>query len=74
MKKKHPDWYHEDLNRLFHLLGEGAIKPRVFDRMPLERVQDALELVSQSTVIGKIILFADQPSGQGSCHEPPVSS
>jgi len=70
LKKKRPDWYLEDLNRLFHLLGEGTIKPRIFDRMPLERAQDALELVSQSAVIGKIILFADQARQQGDCHEP----
>jgi NADPH:quinone reductase-like Zn-dependent oxidoreductase len=59
MRKKHPDWYSEDLTRLFRLLSDGAIKPRVFDRMPLERARDALELLSQSAVNGKIILFAD---------------
>ena len=59
LRKQHPDWYSEDLARLFRLLGDGAIKPRVFDRMPLERAQDALELISQSAADGKIILFAD---------------
>lgn len=58
LRKKHPDWYSEDLNRLFRLLAEGAIKPRVFARMPLERAREALELLSQSAVNGKIILFA----------------
>ena len=59
LRKKHPDWYSEDLNRLFYSLSEGAIRPRIFDRMPLERAGDALELLSQSAPNGKIILFAD---------------
>ena len=59
LRKKHPDWYSEDLTRLFRLLGNGSIKPRVFDRMPLEQARSALELLSQSAVNGKIILFAD---------------
>lgn len=61
LRKKHPDWYAEDLGQLFRLLGDGAIAPRVFDRMPLEQVRDALELISQSAVTGKIILFTDPP-------------
>jgi NADPH2:quinone reductase len=60
LKKKYPNWYCDDVSQLFRLLGEGAIKPRVFDRMPLEQVQEALELVSRSAVTGKIILFAQQ--------------
>ena len=30
LKKEHPDWYKEDLGKLFQLLGEDKIKPLLF--------------------------------------------
>jgi NADPH:quinone reductase-like Zn-dependent oxidoreductase len=38
MKRKHPDWYRDDLARLFALLAAGRLKPVIADRLPLEEV------------------------------------
>jgi len=60
-RQEQPGWYSEDLEQLFRLLVAGALELRVFERLPLERAGDSLEMLSQTAVNGKIVLFADGP-------------
>jgi NADPH:quinone reductase-like Zn-dependent oxidoreductase len=57
MRKKHPDWFREDLMILFDLLAEGEIKPVIAGRMGLEDAARAHELVEQAAVPGRIVLI-----------------
>ncbi len=55
-RKKHPDWFRDDLCELFRLLSVRKIEPVVAKRMPLEEAARAHELVEHATVGGKIVL------------------
>jgi NADPH:quinone reductase-like Zn-dependent oxidoreductase len=56
LRNQHPDWFADDLNRLFELLSNSKIKPSIWKRMPLSEARHAHELIEQSKPIGKIIL------------------
>jgi NADPH:quinone reductase-like Zn-dependent oxidoreductase len=56
MKRRHPDWFREDLTKQIALLAEGKIKPIVAERLPLEEVARAHELLEHSQVQGKLVL------------------
>lgn len=61
-RRKHPDWFREDLGELFRLLASRRIEPVVAKRMPLEEAARAHELVEHATVRGKIVLIpGNQP-------------
>src|SRR5262245_65403327 len=47
MKRKHPDWYRDDLARLFALLAAGKLKPEITDRLPLEQAVDGQQRTGQ---------------------------
>lgn len=57
MRKRHPDWFVQDLTTLFDLLAEKKIKPVIWKRLPLSEARQAHELIEQSKPKGKIILF-----------------
>lgn len=57
LKNRHPDWFREDLMRLFALLAEGAIKPVIAARLPLEDAAHAQELIEHSQIEGKLVLL-----------------
>ncbi|NIA26115.1 MAG: zinc-binding dehydrogenase [Gammaproteobacteria bacterium] len=59
LRKKHPDWYREDLATLFDLLAQGKIKPVIAERMELEEAAQAHHLVEQATVQGRIVLMVN---------------
>ena len=56
LRNRHPEWFANDLNRLFELLANSKIKPSIWKRMPLSEARKAHELIEQSKPIGKIIL------------------
>lgn len=56
MRRKHPDWFREDLGRLFEMLAEGRIAPVVAEVLPLAEVQQAHERVESGEVAGKLVL------------------
>ena len=56
LRRKHPEWFSEDLDRLFDLLEQGKIRPIIAKRMPLGDVRRAHELIEKGAVQGKIIL------------------
>ncbi len=56
LKSKHPEWFREDLALLLELLAEGRIQPIVSERLPLEEVVRAHELMGSAGARGKIVL------------------
>jgi len=59
LKRFRPAWYREDLIALFELLREGKIKPIISERIPLDEVARAHELLGKGSVMGKIVLLCD---------------
>ncbi len=56
MRRKHPDWFREDLATLFEMLAEGRIDPVVAEVLPLAEVRRAHERVEAGEVAGKLVL------------------
>lgn len=56
MRRKHPDWFREDLASLFDMLAEGRIDPAVAEVMPLSEVRRAHERVEAGEVQGKLVM------------------
>ncbi len=59
-RKKHPDWFQEDLKALFTLLTEKQIKPLIGRVMELEEAAEAHKLVENYMVEGKIVLKVNE--------------
>ncbi len=59
-KKKHPEWFGEDLSRLLAMLQENSIRPVVAGRLPLAEAGRAHELLEHSSVSGKIVLMCQE--------------
>lgn len=60
LRKKHPEWFKEDLGALFGLLKEGKIKPSIERRMKLEDAAQAHELIEQAAIKGRIVLMLNE--------------
>lgn len=56
MRRTHPEWFREDLARLFDMLAEGRLDPVVAEVLPLADVARAHERVEAGTVNGKLVL------------------
>jgi NADPH:quinone reductase-like Zn-dependent oxidoreductase len=56
MRRKHPDWFREDLTTLFGMLAEGRITPVVAEVLPLAKAREAHERVEVGDVQGKLVL------------------
>jgi NADPH:quinone reductase-like Zn-dependent oxidoreductase len=61
MRARHPDWFREDLSRLFHLLATGAIRPRVAGRISFDEVAEAHRRLEAGGLAGKLVLCPDLP-------------
>jgi NADPH:quinone reductase-like Zn-dependent oxidoreductase len=59
-KKKHPEWFREDLARLLAMLQEKSISPVVAERLPLRDAGRAHELLERASVSGKIVLMCQE--------------
>jgi NADPH:quinone reductase-like Zn-dependent oxidoreductase len=53
----HPDWFREDLSRLFSLLATRQIQPVIAARMPLREAARANELLEKAQISGKLVLL-----------------
>ena len=62
MRVRHPAWFKEDLERLFTLLAEGAIHPRVAERIPFDEVAEAHRRLEAAGLEGKLVLCPDLPT------------
>jgi NADPH:quinone reductase-like Zn-dependent oxidoreductase len=59
-KKKHPEWFREDLARLLAMLQEKSIRPVVAERLPLRDAARAHKLLERASVSGKIVLMCQE--------------
>src|SRR5215204_4751973 len=64
LKSFSPSWYREDLSALLELLRHGKIKPIIAQRIPLDEVTRAHELLGRGSVMGKIVLLCDTRHGE----------
>lgn len=55
-RKKHPDWFSADLEKLFALLKDSKVRPIIDRRMPMVEAAKAYELIANGHVNGKIVL------------------
>lgn len=61
MRRKHPEWFREDLATLFSMLAERRIVPVVAEVLPLAKVRQAHERVESGDVAGKLVMrISDQ--------------
>lgn len=61
MRRKHPEWFREDLTRLFEMLAEGRIVPVVAEVLPLPEVRRTHERLEAGEVAGKLVLRVSEP-------------
>ncbi len=59
-KKRHLEWFREDLAHLLDLLRDKKIQPQISERLPLREAQRAHDLIEHSRVAGKIVLLPQQ--------------
>jgi NADPH:quinone reductase-like Zn-dependent oxidoreductase len=55
LRKKHPEWFKEDLQELFKLLEKGDIKPEISKHYALEKAKEVHEKMEKGAVKGKIV-------------------
>ena len=60
LRDAHPDWFREDLSRLFGMLAARQIQPVIAARMPLREAARANELLEKAKVSGKIVLLCQE--------------
>lgn len=56
---REPANHAENMGDLFHLYGEGKIKPRVSASYPLAQAGEALQLLQDRKVLGKVVVTID---------------
>ena len=56
-RRRHPDWFRQDLERLFDLLAQGKLKPVIAERLPLDEAAHAHQQIEAAAVEGKIVLI-----------------
>jgi NADPH2:quinone reductase len=61
MRARHPDWFREDLARLFGLLATRAIRPRIAERISFDEVAEAHRRLEAGGLEGKLILCPELP-------------
>ncbi|HXC48234.1 MAG TPA: medium chain dehydrogenase/reductase family protein [Candidatus Sulfotelmatobacter sp.] len=57
LRDSHPDWFREDLSKLFALLADRKIQPVIAARLPLREAAHANEMLERAQISGKIILL-----------------
>ncbi len=63
MRARHPAWFREDLERLFGLLANGIIRPRVAERVSFDGIVEAHRRLEAGGLEGKLVLCPDFPAG-----------
>ena len=65
MRRLHPAWFHEDLERLFDMLATHSIRPRVAGRISFDEVIEAHRRIEGGGLEGKLVLCPDLTSLDG---------
>jgi NADPH:quinone reductase-like Zn-dependent oxidoreductase len=55
LRKKHPEWFKEDLQSLFKLLEKNDIKPEISNHFTLDRAKEVHEKIEKAEIKGKIV-------------------
>ena len=55
-RKKHPDWFREDMVRLFDWLEKGEIQPVIAERFSIEEASQAHALLDEGGIRGRLAL------------------
>ena len=56
---REPAMHAENIAELFALYAAGQIKPRISARFPLERAHEALVMMQDRKVLGKVVVTTD---------------
>ena len=56
MKRKHPDWYRDDLARPFGLLAAGGLQPVIAGHLLLDEAVTAHRMLEDRGVQGRLVL------------------
>lgn len=59
MRAQHPNWFQADLQRLFDLLADGTIRPRVAERISIDKVTEAHRRLEAGGLEGKLVLCSE---------------
>ena len=62
MRAQHPTWFQADLQRLFDLLADGTIRPRVAERISIDKVTEAHRRLEAGGLEGKLVLCSELAS------------
>jgi len=60
LRDEHPEWFREDLSKLFELLSARQIQPVIAARFPLREAPRANEMLETSQVTGKLVLLPQE--------------
>jgi len=60
LRKKHPEWFKEDLEKLFRLLEKGDIKPEIAGHFTLDQAKEVHKKIEKAEIKGKIIFDVSQ--------------
>lgn len=60
LRDARPQWFREDLSRLFGLLATGQIQPVIAGKFPLREAVRANELLEKSQGVGKFVLLPQE--------------
>ena len=55
MRSQHPDWFREDLGKIFEMAVAGEITPEIWKVMPLSEAAAAHRFIEERAVKGKIV-------------------
>ena len=56
MRKKHPDWFREDVGRLFDWLEKGEIQPIIAKRFSIDEAPQAHAILDEGGTRGRLVL------------------
>jgi NADPH:quinone reductase len=62
MRARHPAWFREDLERLFAMLANGDIRPRIAERIGFDGIVEAHRRLEAGGLDGKLVLYPDLSS------------
>jgi NADPH:quinone reductase-like Zn-dependent oxidoreductase len=60
VKRRHPEWFLEDLRTLSQMLAEHRIRPVIGARIPWRQAAEANRMLEEGAVTGKIVLTFDR--------------
>jgi NADPH2:quinone reductase len=60
LRNEHPEWFREDMSKLFELLRTRSIQPVIAGKFPLREAARANEMLEKAQVSGKIVLLPQE--------------